>query len=70
MHVGVFYKAFRSIRDYRIQYGRSITVINKNGKPGVVKEYIIKFEHFGALRFHLKQLTGEKLDINDYFRRS
>ena len=56
IHESVFYEIFRAIRDYKISYGREIEVVRD--KKNSIKEYIIKFNHFGALAFHLKQLTN------------
>ena len=54
----VFIKAFQAIRDYKIDYGRTYVVKRNNLGAGV--RYTIKFNHFGAFKFHLSKLS--KLD--------
>jgi len=62
----VFIKAFQAIRDYKIDFGRSIDV--KRNRLGAGIRYTIKFDHFGALKFHLSKLS--KLEnIVDLFKK-
>ena len=67
IHKDLFYKGFQAVRDYQIQFGRSIEVI-KNRK-GEIVTYIVKFEHYGAFKFHLKELSGVE-NIEDLFKRT
>ena len=61
----VFIEAFRAIRDYKISYGRKINVVRDN--KGIAKVYCITFTHFGALNFHIRHLTREKVNIAELF---
>ena len=61
IHRDIFFQAYRAIRDFHIEYGRTVQVTKD--KKGDIKLIRIIFTHFGALKYHLHQLSGEKLDI-------
>ena len=61
----IFIEAFKAIRDFKIEYGRTINI--QRDKSGVGVRYTITFNHFGSLKFHLSQLS--KLDITELFKK-
>ena len=63
-----FIEAFKAIRDYKIEFGRTYSV--KRDKNGLGLNYVIRFTHLGSLRFHLHKLSGiEKSSIDSLFRK-
>ena len=66
IHPSTFYQVFRAIRDYKITFGTKAEVFKNKRKQ--VTGYSLSFTHFGALKFHLCQLTEkEKEDIEKEF---
>ena len=61
---------YLAIRDYKITFGTNAEVFKNKRKQ--VTGYSLSFTHFGALKFHLCQLTEkEKKDIEeDFFSKS
>ena len=52
----IFISSFQAIRDYSIEYGRTIQVERDN--KGIGKIYTITFTHLGSFSFHLRRLAG------------
>ena len=63
----IFIQIYRAIKDYSTAYGRNITTIRD--KKGALVSIKIEFIHIGALKLHLKELTGGNIDIKEYFKR-
>ena len=62
----VFISAFQAIRDYHIEYGRTLHVERDN--KGFGKVYTITFSHLGAFTYHLRKLGGiEKEELSSFF---
>lgn len=68
IHRDVFIVWFKLIRDFKIQYGRTINVV-RDKKTNIGKVYTITFTHFGALRYHMSEI-GQNIKIKqDNFSR-
>lgn len=60
VHRGVFIEAFKAIRDFTVEFGRTIAVTRD--KKGVATKYIITFTHLGAFKHHLHKLSNLSKD--------
>ena len=65
----VFFEAFKAIKHYHIEFGRTIS-LTKDRKQRI-KEISITFVHSGALRFHLGKLAQkDRKDIEKEFTKT
>ena len=63
IHVSVFLKFYKALRDFKIRTFRTIDV--KKNKKGETKQITIMFFHQGPLVFHLRQVIAD-LDNNEF----
>jgi len=64
----VFLEGFKAVRDYKIQFGKSIEVERDRNSVGTV--YTIKFDHLGAFKFHISKLCNLSRDqVSHYFEK-
>ena len=68
LHRDIFIQAFIAIRDFAVEFGRTLKVVRD--KKGTGTHYTITFSHLGCLRYHLHKLSGlEKSNIDNLFKK-
>jgi len=64
-----FIQAFKAIRDYKSEFGRTYSV--KRDRNGHGLNYVIRFTHLGSLRLHFHKLSGvDKSTIDSLFSKN